>query len=131
MQFEKSLSFRRVAPNHESIDMPSRMILVLVTFGLLMASPVQACRGSTPPSSAQILKFQIGLIDRGLAREKLSDADRAKIIVLRSKVEDAQKSGKPELARETVGLIVNMFSYKEFGGTVEPLLLKCGLKHPS
>ena len=110
--------------------MPGRMILVLVMFGLLIASPVQACRGSTPPSSAQILKFQIGLIDRGLAREKLSDADRAKIIVLRSKVEDAQKSGKPELARETVGLIVNMFSYKEFGGTVEPLLLKCGLKHP-
>ena len=55
----------------------------------------------------------------------------AQVILLRSKVEDAQKSGRSEVARETVGLFVNMFSYKEFGGTVEPLLLKCGLKHPS
>ncbi len=111
--------------------MPSRMILVLVTVSLAIASPVHACSGSKPPSSAEILKFQLGLINRGLAREKLSDENRAKVILLRSKVEDAQKSGKPEVARETVDLIVNMFSYKEFGGAVEPLLLKCGLKHPS
>src|SRR5215203_4142522 len=110
--------------------MIGRMILVLVTVSLVAASPVHACSGSKLHSSAEILKFQLGLINRGLAREKLSDENRAKVILLRSEVKDAQKSGKPQVARETVYLIVNMFSYKEFGGAVEPLLLKCGSKHP-
>ena len=97
----------------------------IIITGLMIGAPAHACGSSKPPSSADILKFQIDIIDRGLKREKLSDDDRAKVVLLRSKVEESQISGRREEAREAVVAIVSMFSFQEFGGAAEPLVLKC------
>ena len=101
---------------------------IATVFGLVLltAAPALGCGPSKPLTATELLKFQLPLVDRGLARETLSDAARAKIIVLRGSVEKAQMAGKRGEAREAMLTIVDMFSFKEMGGAVEPLITGCG-----
>ena len=57
-----------------------------------LTGPALACGPSAPLSSVQLLDYQIGIIERGLKREALTDAQRAQIATLRAEVERHQKA---------------------------------------
>ena len=100
----------------------------LLGFGLAvlaMVSPAAACGPSQPLSTAALLDFQTGLIDRGLARESLTEAQKTEIAVLRAQVVAAHKAGRREDAKSALLKIVAMFKQKEVFGAVEPIVPGC------
>lgn len=103
-------------------------ITKLIGAGLFLAvsSQAMACGPGAAPSSAELLSFQGGIIDRGLKRETLTDAQRDEIATLRKTVEAAHASGKSIDAREPMRKIVAMFQMRELGGAVEPIATGCG-----
>ena len=92
---------------------------------LNLASPAIACGPSAPMTSAELLSFQIGIIERGIAREALTAEQRAEIAKLRADVEMFQKAEKREEAREAMKKIVAMFKHKDMMGAVEPIVPGC------
>ena len=90
-----------------------------------MVSPAAACGASQPLSTAALLDFQTGLIDRGLARESLTEAQKTEIAVLRAQVVAAHKAGRREDAKSAMLKIVAMFKQKEVFGAVEPIVPGC------
>lgn len=90
-----------------------------------LTGPALACGPSAPLSSVQLLDYQIGIIERGLKREALTDAQRAQIATLRAEVERHQKANDRNSARAAMSKIVAMFSHKEMFGAVEPPVPGC------
>lgn len=108
--------------------------LVFLAFGLtalLLAGPAAACGPSQPFTSEELLQYQTGIIERGLKRENLSDAQKAQIAVLRGEVEAAHKADKRADARAAMEKIVAMFQTKELFGAVEPIVPGCGPSRPN
>jgi len=97
----------------------------IIVAGLIAWTPAHACGSSKPQTSADILKYQIDVIDRGLRREKLSKDERAKVALLREQVQESQMAGRREDARKAMAEVVSMFKFKEFGGAAEPLVPRC------
>lgn len=103
-------------------------IVALASIAFVVTNEVRACGPSSPLSSAEVLRAQLDVIDRGLRREELSDETRAQVLQLRSRVESLQMAGKRREARAVMQKIVSMFAFKEL---VEPLVPGCGPMAPT
>lgn len=108
---------------------PSMSIARLALFAMLAACAGQAvaCGPSAPITAEEMLDFQLGIVDRGLKRETLTDAQRAEIARLRAEVEAAQKADQRTQARAAMQKIVAMFTHKEMMGAVEPIVPGCAV----
>jgi len=84
-----------------------------------------ACGPGAQVTSGELLEFQSGIVERGLKREALSEAQRAEISKLWADVEALQKAGKRSEARDVMKKIVAMFSHKDMMGAVEPIVPGC------
>jgi hypothetical protein len=92
----------------------------------MLATPALACGPSAPLTSAELLSYQMGIIDRGLAREALTTEQRGEIEKMRADVTALQNGEKRAEAREVMTKIVAMFKMKEMFGAVEPVVPGCG-----
>lgn len=92
---------------------------------VLLAGPTAACGPAAPLSAHEVLEFQMGIIERGLARENLTDAQRAEIATLRAAVVTAQRAERRAEAKAAMQKIVAMFQMKEMFGAVEPIVPGC------
>lgn len=101
-------------------------LLGALLLALILATPASACGPSAGLTSAELLTHQMGIIDRGLAREALTTEQRAEIETLRAEVIALQKAEKRVEAREPMKKIVAMFQTKELSGAVEPIVPGCG-----
>lgn len=105
-----------------------RAVMALTALILFVAAPfapARACGPGGPLTSAEILEFQLGIIDRGLAREALTPDEKSRVIKLRADVEALQKAEKRDEAREVMKTIVAMFKTRESMGAVEPIVPGC------
>lgn len=113
-----------------------RVLLFALLCGVAIAlftplSSARACGPGGPLSAKEMIAFQTGIIDRGLVREALSEAQRTEITDLRAQVVAAQNADRRAEARAAMQKIVAMFKQKEMMGAVEPIVPGCGPMRPT
>lgn len=111
---------------------PARIALCAIGAAFAMlAEPATACGPGRTFTSAELLEFQIGIIERGLKRETLTDEQKSRVAALRAEVENAHKADKRADARAAMQKIVAMFKHKEMMGAVEPIVPGCAPPRPN